>query len=71
MDHLVTLVGEECGSSHEKPPIGISRGGIIDLPNGGRGAAKGYHLEDHGGKSWHPHSRGASATRGGAAAGGA
>jgi hypothetical protein len=58
MDRLVTLVGEECGSGCEKPPIRI-RVGVIDGPDGSGGgeAAKGHHPEDHGGKSRCPHIR--------------
>ncbi len=56
MSHLVTLVGEEHGSSRKKPPIRI-RGGIIDVTNGDGRAAKGHHPKDHRGKSRHPHNR--------------
>jgi hypothetical protein len=56
MDHLVTLVGEKLRSGCKKPPIWI-RGGAVDVPDGGKGAAKGHHPEDHRGKSRRPHSR--------------
>ncbi len=53
MNHLVTLVREECGGGCEKPSIRI-RGGIVNVPDGGGGAAKGHHPEDHRGKGRFP-----------------
>ncbi len=52
VDHLVALMGEERRGGGEKPPIGI-QGGIVNIPNGGRGSTKRHHPQHHRRKSWH------------------